>query len=84
MCVGFSVPASVGLTPSWSFLLTSKTENFFSFPVHPFIGANAPYFWTREGALKSIFITSGGICDLSCTVSIGVLSLLLHRSFKLL
>ena len=46
---------------------------------------NAPYFWPREGALKSIFITSRGNRESSCTVLISVLlSLLLHCSFKLL
>ena len=35
------------------------------------------YFGLREGALNSVFITCGSIRESSCTVLIGILSLLL-------
>ena len=39
MWIGFSLPLCVS-SPHWSFPPTSKTSQFFSFPIHPVIGAS--------------------------------------------
>ncbi len=41
MWIWLSVPTCLrGFSPIWGFLPTSKTEHFFSFPMHPVIGAD--------------------------------------------